>query len=501
MVATRSKTRTSTGGEEGQPKIDDALEQAQTGQKRQAPKAGKAATGKGAKGAKKRKTGDAADASTDAQNDAKAGETSHSDRVADKSEAAGATVDDSAREEDAEKNENAARINVNGKNKVAVEEKHNDAAEENAAEKVEGAPATEAQNHESTVAGDKDETKGDSDEAKASENHIDPNGNREVANETDATGAADAQEVQHAEKELAKNDNVIEYGRIHFLYKPKVEVEHPTSVDDVQRLHIILQPHKEEDPSGKPVLSRMLHVGRKVLPTAGKGRRQPFWAFVSAVAEDVSELHDALKENPSFFDWQSKNDTKTKGIRTTGPDRLVATGPYCIVSQTANESGTNPERRTSFLCYTTTLPQEPGEVQKAFNIASEGSFTLSVKNPKYGDPPQAGLKDKPEFSEELQSQMGDLRWHAADPASYLDYPNAELLLIASHADGITQDVGEEIAHELETIADEGNVMNAVEEEMHRIEEKVERSIYDMLKVRGGEKVIEGDQSLIAGTWL
>lgn len=97
--------------------------------------------------------------------------------------------------------------------------------------------------------------------------------------------------------------------------------------------------------------------------------------------------------------------------------------------------------------------------------------------------------------------MGDLRWHAADPASYLDYPNAELLLIASHADGITQDVGEEIAHELETIADEGNVMDAAEEEMHRIEEKVERSIYDMLKARGGEHVIEGEQSLINGTWL
>jgi hypothetical protein len=97
--------------------------------------------------------------------------------------------------------------------------------------------------------------------------------------------------------------------------------------------------------------------------------------------------------------------------------------------------------------------------------------------------------------------MGDLRWHAADPAAYLDYPNAELLLIASHADGITHDVGEQIAHELETIADEGNVMDAMEEEMHKIEEKVERSIYDMLKARGDEKVIEGEQSLIDGTWL
>jgi hypothetical protein len=41
----------------------------------------------------------------------------------------------------------------------------------------------------------------------------------------------------------------------------------------------------------------------------------------------------------------------------------------------------------------------------------------------------------------------------------------------------------------------------MEEEMHKIEEKVERSIYDMLKARGDEKVIEGEQSLIDGTWL
>ncbi|KAJ9123194.1 hypothetical protein QFC22_001387 [Naganishia vaughanmartiniae] len=490
MVATRSKTRTSTGGEDVQPKIDDALEHVQTGQKRQASKAPKANAGKaGGKGAKKRKTGDAADSSPDAKD----GEPSHSDEVADKSHATAGPVDDSAREEVPEKNDGDAQMNVDEKEVVADHEKRDDKVEENASEKVEKVAEHENQNHKSTAAVEKDETKDESGAAKETESHVENNENKEVADKTNATGAADAQEVQHAEKKLAKNDNVIEYGRIHFLYKPKVEVEHPASVDDVQRLHIILQPHKEEDPSGKPVLSRMLHVGRKVLPSAGKGRRQPFWAFVSAVAEDVSELHDALKE--------SKNETKTKGIRTTGSDRLVASGPYCIVSQTANETGSNPERRTSFLCYTTTLPQEPGEVQKAFNIASEGSFTLSVKNPKYGDPPQAGLKNKAEFPEELQSQMGDLRWHAADPASYLDYPNAEILLIASHTDGITHDVGEEIAHELETIADEGNVMDAVEEDMHKIEEKVERSIYDMLKARGGEKVIEGEQSLIDGTWL
>lgn len=133
-----------------------------------------------------------------------------------------------------------------------------------------------------------------------------------------------------------------------------------------------------------------------------------FWAFVSAVAEDVGELHDALKEvsqddtiasyrSLTTFSPQSKNDTKTKGVRTTGADRLIASGPYCIVSQPASP---NSDRRTSFLCYATTLPREPGEVQKAFNIDAEGSFTISVKNPAQGDPPRAGLKEKADYPEE-----------------------------------------------------------------------------------------------------
>lgn len=86
-------------------------------------------------------------------------------------------------------------------------------------------------------------------------------------------------------------------------------------------------------------------------------------------------------------------------MRTTGADRLIASGPYCIISQPASA---NSDRRTSFLCYATTLPREPGEVQKAFNIDAEGSFTISVKNPAGGDPPRAGLKEKAEFPDECK---------------------------------------------------------------------------------------------------
>lgn len=35
---------------------------------------------------------------------------------------------------------------------------------------------------------------------------------------------------------------VVEEGRIYFLYRPRVNVDHPTSIDDIQRFFIILAP-------------------------------------------------------------------------------------------------------------------------------------------------------------------------------------------------------------------------------------------------------------------
>ena len=35
---------------------------------------------------------------------------------------------------------------------------------------------------------------------------------------------------------------VVEEGRIYFLYRPRVNVDHPTSIDDIQRFFMILAP-------------------------------------------------------------------------------------------------------------------------------------------------------------------------------------------------------------------------------------------------------------------
>ena len=101
----------------------------------------------------------------------------------------------------------------------------------------------------------------------------------------------------------------------------------------------------------------------------------------------------------------------------------------------------------------------------------------------------------------VQSKIGTLRWHAIDPPTFLDYPNAELLLIASHGADIAHHAGQEIAHELEQIADEGDVADVEEDEKHEIEAGVQKGIFGMLKARGKEHVVEGQESLIEGNWV
>lgn len=74
-------------------------------------------------------------------------------------------------------------------------------------------------------------------------------------------------------------------------------------------------------------------------------------------------------------------------------------------------------------------------------------------------------------------------------------------MIASHGADIARDAGQEIAHELEQIADEGDVADVEEDEKHEIEAGVQRGIFDMLKARGKEHVVEGQESLIEGHWV
>jgi hypothetical protein len=82
----------------------------------------------------------------------------------------------------------------------------------------------------------------------------------------------------------AKNEQdsaaeIVEQGDIYFFYRPKVENEEATSLDDVQRFHIVMRPH------GKASF-RLTTVGRKRLPDIGEHERT--WGFVDFVAKSLA---------------------------------------------------------------------------------------------------------------------------------------------------------------------------------------------------------------------
>lgn len=76
---------------------------------------------------------------------------------------------------------------------------------------------------------------------------------------------------------------------MYFLYRPRVNVDHPTSVDDIQRFFMIMAP------TSRPKAPfRLIIVGKKRLPIPEKHER--FFCFTDAVAgtrpcTDNSQLH------------------------------------------------------------------------------------------------------------------------------------------------------------------------------------------------------------------
>ena len=76
---------------------------------------------------------------------------------------------------------------------------------------------------------------------------------------------------------------------MYFLYRPRVNVDHPTSVDDIQRFFMIMAP------TSRPKAPfRLIIVGKKRLPIPEKHER--FFCFTDAVAGtrsciDDSQLH------------------------------------------------------------------------------------------------------------------------------------------------------------------------------------------------------------------
>jgi len=227
---------------------------------------------------------------------------------------------------------------------------------------------------------------------------------------------------------MAKDDKteVLERGDIYFAYRPKMDVDSPKGLDDVQRFYMILSARDK----GR---YRLIVVGRKRLPEIEEGGGRT-WAFVDKVARSPGALMEEL--------GPETRDTKTRGERTQPAARPAGEGVYAVVRHGDH----------THLAYVLELPDEAREVQRALNIRQEGSYIISVKNPDQPSARGAGLEEHAEadFPQRLQAKFKNRRFIDVDPTDFLDHAGAELLLIGA-AEDVSEELGISLDAEHETV--------------------------------------------------
>jgi hypothetical protein len=213
--------------------------------------------------------------------------------------------------------------------------------------------------------------------------------------------------------------NVLERGEIFFFYRPRVDAEAADELEDVQRFFFVLEPSQSKR-------FRRIVVGRKRLPDPETHERE--WAFVAEVADDPEQIRDDIEAKTY--------ETKTRGTRTQPAARPAGEGRYSIVDHDGH----------THLAYVLELPQEPGEVQRAFGIEKEASYVVAVRNPDAPAPPGVGLAPhrRAAFPKEVLDRFGRRRFVPLIPPSLLDYEGAEIVLI-----GAARDVSAELGIELD----------------------------------------------------
>jgi uroporphyrinogen-III synthase len=126
-----------------------------------------------------------------------------------------------------------------------------------------------------------------------------------------------------------------------------------------------------------------------------------------------------MKDLKEDFFQGSEYETKTMGTRHTPPVTPIGEGVYAMTTT----------GRTSHLVYMLTVPQKPGDVQHDMGIPEKGSFITSLKNPTRKGPSNVQLPESPDFPEDILSDFDGRAWMPLQKAEYLDYANAQMLLI------------------------------------------------------------------------
>ncbi|KAI8068418.1 hypothetical protein BC940DRAFT_237901 [Gongronella butleri] len=266
-------------------------------------------------------------------------------------------------------------------------------------------------------------------------------------------------------EDTSKKATMLEEGHIYFFYRPKVDTDEVQSADDVQRAYMLLKPYWSAGVKRVPTL---IILGSKKLPSPSPRSRH--WGFVASASENMDEVVGAFKEHTY--------ETKTRGERVVHSARPMGEGVYAITTHQGH----------SHLAYAISLPKEPQEAQKAFNVEKQASIIMSVKNPNKPSPSNAGLsgKQKAAYPDHLQKAFGDRRFVMMDTSEFLNYENAELVLV-----GATTDVKGEL----------GKVGKELEEMEKQDEEEIEykgvdKAIFDNLHLKAKEHPIEP----LSGDW-
>ena len=98
----------------------------------------------------------------------------------------------------------------------------------------------------------------------------------------------------------SENIKTLEQGNIYFLYRPRLGIDDPEELRDIQRLYMVLSPE------GKKRF-RIAVIGRKKLPDPEAGGRERFWGFIETVTGSTNTVKKEMGER--------SYQTKTRGER------------------------------------------------------------------------------------------------------------------------------------------------------------------------------------------
>ncbi|KAF2005913.1 tetrapyrrole biosynthesis, uroporphyrinogen III synthase [Amniculicola lignicola CBS 123094] len=277
-------------------------------------------------------------------------------------------------------------------------------------------------------------------------------------------GNGKIQESSQREKKIAST--ILEKGIIYFLTRNRVGIDDAESVNDLQRTFFVLRPLPVGTKLGDGALpdlenSRLLALPKKTFPKSHSDR---FMAFVEKGNTSIKDLKESFLQGSEY-------ETKPQGSRHVDHPTPVGEGVYVL---------TRTEDRTTHLAYSLTIPSKLGEMQEDLGIKEQGSFIISIKNPERAGPASTRLPQKPDFPKEVIKEFRGLAWSEVKP-HYLDYANAQILLIGENTETSVEQTKKDKKHGKETAKDE--LERLEHEDELRVEHlKGDDSVFDDLQI-------------------